>query len=250
MDRKCKAKAMADYITALSWEQSEEAVAKTCASEVAAAAADEMVEVEPSSSNELVAVSSEDTNDVNSSDEGRAKVEVVEGTIIAEAESEECAVCSELILPFSSSNTCAERSETECGGGHKHQFSPSVRLPQCGHCFHTQCVLKWLVEGNPTCPMCRAAVCPSNTDTTYDTRDLLTPPNTSQVEEGTHHQSPLSSLFSPTSNESRSRLPVAFRYVSVPRTPLRYVIDHPDMTSPPGSAAHQEELAIALLEMR
>jgi hypothetical protein len=241
---------MADYITALSWEQSEETVAKAGATEVTAA------DVEPSSSDDLAtASSSEDTNDVDTTNEDRAKAEVVEGTIIAEAEveSEECAVCGELILPLSSSNTYAERSETECGGGgHKHQFFPSVRLPQCGHCFHTQCVLKWLVEGKPTCPICRAAVlCPTNTDTTYDTRDLLTPPDTSQVvEEGTHHQSSLSSLFSPTSNESRSRLPVAFRYVSVPRTPLRYVIDHPDMTSPPGSAAHHEELAIALLEMR
>ncbi len=38
---------------------------------------------------------------------------------------------------------------------------PACRL-SCSHCFHRICMLRWLQTGrNPTCPLCKAELCPS-----------------------------------------------------------------------------------------
>jgi len=31
-------------------------------------------------------------------------------------------------------------------------------MPGCAHMFHRQCMRKWLRQGNPTCPICRATL--------------------------------------------------------------------------------------------
>jgi hypothetical protein len=31
-------------------------------------------------------------------------------------------------------------------------------MPGCAHMFHRECVRKWLRQGNPTCPICRATL--------------------------------------------------------------------------------------------
>lgn len=33
--------------------------------------------------------------------------------------------------------------------------SQSLTLPECGHCFHSQCVTHWFRVSSPSCPLCR-----------------------------------------------------------------------------------------------
>lgn len=43
-------------------------------------------------------------------------------------------------------------------------------LPRCGHAFHTDCILPWLTDRSPTCPLCKAeaVVAAPNTNNNTD----------------------------------------------------------------------------------
>ena len=70
-------------------------------------------------------------------DEESPKVQRTESLIRAAYDS--CTSCSICLSPF-------EEEET-------------LRLlPQCGHCFHTECILPWLTQKKSFCPLCQMPV--------------------------------------------------------------------------------------------
>lgn len=69
----------------------------------------------------------------------------------------ECALHSEELIQLDNEIGCSICLE-------KFEEGDSARkLPSCGHCFHSECVDKWLTR-NGSCPVCRECVC-KDTDT-------------------------------------------------------------------------------------
>lgn len=146
-DRQAKAQAMTEYIHALSSMQSTMSRESTQSDE--SVLAEKVVKSEAEIEEESNSIYQTQKQSPEHSDEELKQIE-------------ECAVCSELIYTQPSSKHSSDETMRNEG---RSIVGPHVKLPECGHSFHTSCVLRWLVDGNPTCPICRTTVvCPTKSD--------------------------------------------------------------------------------------
>ncbi len=84
-----------------------------------------------------------------------AALAVLEGPTLSAAAAEECAVCQD---PLGHRLEEEGEEDGDMGEGTASQrAAAALRIPACGHAFHSRCLLTWL-RGKDTCPVCRAAV--------------------------------------------------------------------------------------------
>jgi hypothetical protein len=87
-----------------------------------------------------------------------AALAVLEGPTLSAAAEEECAVCQDPLGHGQEEEEEEEGDEDGEGEGTASQrAAAALRIPACGHAFHSRCLLTWL-RGKDTCPVCRAAV--------------------------------------------------------------------------------------------
>jgi hypothetical protein len=79
---------------------------------------------------------------------------------------QECGICYQ---PFGGSGTKVYTNEVGNPGGKDRELE--LEVLECGHVFHTDCIIQWVVYGNnSTCPICRKTVSEPDIDAMVNAR--------------------------------------------------------------------------------
>ena len=76
----------------------------------------------------------------------------------------------------------------------EYEVGEQLRLLPCKHCFHTDCILPWLTQRSPMCPLCKCDI----------SRTLRSPRSSSSSMDLEEHSSSSLNSITPTTEEEES----------------------------------------------